>query len=397
MTVQDMLVRDTLGAFCRHTHAAVAGASTGPLRGLTFGLKDIYDVAGHRTGFGSPDWLRTHEPAQETAFVPRALLDAGADLVGKTQTDELTYSLGGENAHYGTPVNVNAAGRIPGGSSSGSAAAVAGGLVDFAVGSDTGGSVRAPASYCGIYGIRPTHGRISLSGARPLAPGFDTASWFARDAHTLRRVGAVLLPGPQMPPPRRLLIARDAFLLARPAAIDALREIITGISGQFDVAVEIEVCGIQKLATWLQAFRILQAAEAWTSHGEWITHTQPALGPGIRERFDFAATVTEVQVAAEQTIRTEVRKRMNGLLDGNTVLALPTLPDIAPPLNAAPDSTEETRTRALTLLCIAGLAGLPQISMPVSRVNGCPLGLSLIGAAGSDGALLDLACDLAPR
>src|SRR3989442_12875541 len=138
------------------------GASRGPLVGLTFAVKASYDVAGQRTGFGSPDWLRTHDPAGCTAPVVQRLLDAGAHLVGKTHTDELTWSLTGENAHYGAPVNVNAPGRIPGGSSSGSAAAVAGGLVDFALGSDTGGSVRAPSSFCGIYGIRPTHWRVSL-------------------------------------------------------------------------------------------------------------------------------------------------------------------------------------------------------------------------------------------
>src|SRR6185436_3469607 len=166
MTEDTILGRDRLGAFCRHTHATLGGVPSGPLAGLTFAAKDIYDIAGHRTGFGSPDWLRTHAAATRTAPAVQQLLDAGADLVGKTQTDELTFSLNGENAHYGTPVNVNAPGRIPGGSSSGSAAAVAASLVDFALGSDTGGSVRAPASFCGIYGMRPTHGRFSLEGAR---------------------------------------------------------------------------------------------------------------------------------------------------------------------------------------------------------------------------------------
>ena len=188
-----IIERDTVGAFCRHTHADAAGAASGPLAGLTFGAKDIYDVAGHKTGFGSPDWLRTHGPAERTAPAVQRLLDAGAHLVGKTHTDEMTYSLNGENPHYGTPVNVNAPGRIPGGSSSGSAAAVAAGLVDFALGSDTGGSVRAPASFCGIFGMRPTHGRIPLDGACPLAATFDTAGWFARDATLLERVGRVLL------------------------------------------------------------------------------------------------------------------------------------------------------------------------------------------------------------
>src|SRR6185503_7830288 len=203
---------------------AVSHTREGPLSGLTFGAKDIYDIAGHKTGFGSPDWLRTHPAATRTAPTVQRLLKAGADMVGRTHTDEMTFSLNGENAHYGTPVNVNAPGRIPGGSSSGSASAVAGGLVDFALGSDTGGSVRAPASFCGIYGLRPTHGRISLEGACPLASSFDTAGWFARDADVMERVGAVLLREERDSTlPRGLLVAEDAFELAGPEATAALQ------------------------------------------------------------------------------------------------------------------------------------------------------------------------------
>ena len=203
---------DALGAFCRHSHVAVKGSGSGPLAGLGFGVKDIYDIAGHKTGFGSPDWLATHDAATRTAAVVETLLAAGADMAGKTQTDELTYSLNGENAHYGTPVNVNAPGRIPGGSSSGSAAATAGKLVDFALGSDTGGSVRAPASFCGVYGIRPTHRRVSLEGACALAKSFDTAGWFARDAVLLERIGGVLLG-------ETAAVKSGAALLAEAAAL----------------------------------------------------------------------------------------------------------------------------------------------------------------------------------
>ncbi|HEX6006765.1 MAG TPA: amidase family protein, partial [Burkholderiales bacterium] len=221
--MDSILQRDQVGAFCRHTHVALKGSVSGPLAGLTFGVKDIYDIAGHRTGFGSPDWFATHAAAARTAPTVQRILNAGADMAGKTHTDELTYSLNGENPHYGTPVNVNAPGRIPGGSSSGSAAAVAAGLCDFALGSDTGGSVRAPASYCGIYGIRPTHGRVSLEGACPLAPSFDTAGWFAREATLLERVGQVLLGEARAQAPGRLLLARDAFELAGDAITQALQ------------------------------------------------------------------------------------------------------------------------------------------------------------------------------
>ena len=224
-----ILDRDSLGAFCRHTHVELKGAASGPLAGLTFGLKDIFDVAGHKTGFGSPDWLRTHDAAKVHSVVAKQLLDAGAYLVGKTHTEEMAFSLTGENAHYGTPVNVRAPDRVPGGSSSGSAAAVAGGLVDFAIGSDTGGSVRGPASFCGLYGIRPTHARISLDGVCPLAPGFDTCGWFARDADLLARVGDVLLDG-KAATPGRVLIAQDAFALLLPDAAQAMQPVLERVA-----------------------------------------------------------------------------------------------------------------------------------------------------------------------
>jgi amidase len=203
---------DPLDAFCKDTEAYVAGRMGGTLARLTFAAKDIFDVAGHVTGGGNPDWKATHLPAERNAWAVQTLVNAGADMVGKTLTDELTRGILGENAHYGTPINSKALDRVPGGSSSGSAAAVAGGLVDFALGSDTGGSVRIPASFCGIYGLRPTHGRIPLGGILLQAPSYDTIGWFARDAETYARVGEVLFQN-EIPAvsPSRLVIAQDAF------------------------------------------------------------------------------------------------------------------------------------------------------------------------------------------
>lgn len=182
------------GAF-RVPELEVPGSGRGPLQGLSFTVKDVFAVAGHRSSAGNPDWLRTHEPAADHAPAVRRLLEAGADLRGAAHTDELMYSLGGENYHYGTPVNPHGQDRIPGGSSSGSAVAVAAGSVDFALGTDTGGSVRVPSSYCGVFGFRPTHGAVPLEGVIPLAPGFDTVGWIAGSAELLFKVGRVLLAG----------------------------------------------------------------------------------------------------------------------------------------------------------------------------------------------------------
>ena len=393
--MNEIVANDRLGAFCRHTHAEMKGAPGGPLAGLTFGVKDIYDIAGHKNGFGSPDWLRTHDAAKRTAPVVQRLLDAGAEMVGKTHTDEITWSLNGENAHYGTPVNVKAPGRIPGGSSSGSAAAVAGGLCDFALGSDTGGSVRAPASFCGIFGIRPTHGRVSLEGACPLAPSFDTCGWFARSAELLERIGHVLLgSGGSGATPRRLLIAQDAFALAGDAIARALEPAVARVSALLGKPERVTVAA-DGLAQWLQVFRVLQASEAWAQHGEWVKRVKPDLGPGIRQRVQWAADLDPGLVGPARKRREEISSHMERLLAGGAVLVLPTVPGIAPLRNAAPADTEDFRARALALLCPAGLARLPQVSLPLAQLDGCPLGLSLVAARGGDAMLLELAKALA--
>jgi amidase len=383
-----ILDRDTLNAFCRHTHAEVQGAATGPLAGLTCGVKDIYAIAGHKTGFGSPEWLETHPAAAETSPAVQRLLDAGASVVGKTQTDELTYSLAGENAHYGTPVNPNAAGRIPGGSSSGSAAATAGMLVDFALGSDTGGSVRTPASFCGVFGMRPSHGRVPLDGACPLAHDFDTGGWFTRDAALLETVGRVLMGSAVMgKPAQRVLLAEDAFALAGPDATAALAAGVKRVAKKLGKPKPVTV-STEGLREWFEVFRVLQGAQVWAEHGAWITATKPQLGPGVRERIQWASTLKPEDVTPLKAKRAVIARQMADLLGDDAVLVLPTVSGIAPLLNSPPAAVDDFRTRAMSLLCIAGLAGLPQATLPLGTLDGCPLGLSLIGPRGADEMVL---------
>ena len=282
LTVPALPFEDPVGAFCRHNHVALKGAENGPLAGLTFGAKDVFHIAGTPTGFGHPAWLATHEPPAETAVAVRWLLDAGADLAGKTHTDELAYSLTGENRHYGTPVNARAPDRIPGGSSNGSAAAVTAGLVDFAIGTDCGGSVRLPASYCGIFGMRPTIDRVPLDGVIPFGPPFDVAGWFARDAQVLEKVGRVLLADDSEPaPPRRLLRATDAFDMVDEAVTGALDAAVETVAACVDVVEDVTVAP-EGLESWFETFRVLQAASIWANHGAWITKTRPEFGPGSR-------------------------------------------------------------------------------------------------------------------
>ncbi len=385
-----MTVSDPYNAFCRHTHVELDGAPHGPLHGLNFAVKDVFDIAGYRTGNGNPVWLETHEPPTHTASSVERLLAAGARMVGKTHTDEMAYSLNGENVHYGTPVNPNAPGRIPGGSSSGSAVAVAGGLVDFALGTDCGGSVRLPSSFCGIYGIRTTHGLIPADGVVDLAKSFDTVGWFAPDAQMMRRVGEVLLPQASGFAPRRLLIAEDAFAFVGPEVRAALAGAVAQIKTHFSQQQDVQIfAGDTSIGP--QVFRILQGDEIRRRHGAWIDEHHPHFGPGIAERFQWTRTIDAAEVERMKAKREEIARRTLALLGDDAVLCLPTAPGIAPKL-ATPNSELETfRARAFALLCVAGLASLPQISLPRGTMENCPIGLSLIAPRGADRGLLDWA------
>ncbi|OYU89949.1 MAG: amidase [Bradyrhizobiaceae bacterium PARB1] len=389
-----MPIDDTLNAFVDHGRVEVLPTKQGALSGLTFALKDFFDLAGTPTGAGNPEWLATHPVPTKSTPIADRLLQAGAKLVGKTHTDELAWSLNGENAHYGTPINPAAPGRIPGGSSSGSAAATAGSLVDFAIGSDTGGSVRLPASYCGIYGIRTTHGRIPLDAAVPLAPSYDVAGWFARSPELMQQVGDVLLDGVRASrPPKRLLIARDLFAAVDEKARHALQPSVERLKAIVGTSEEVDVAGGERDA-WRNAFRVLQSEEAWAAHGAWISAVKPQLGPGVKERFAAAAVMDPAEIAAAKPVRAAIIERMNVLLAGDAVLVLPTVPGIAP-LRATPDAELDVfRARAIELLCVAGHAGTPQLSMPVAKLDDCPIGLSIMGARDCDEDLLALAVAL---
>lgn len=386
---------DPLGAFCRNNHVALKGASDGLLAGLSFAAKDVFDIAGTRTGYGHPTWLETHPPAETTAEAVRLVLGAGAKLVGRTISDELCYSLSGENFHFGTPINPKAPDHIPGGSSSGSAAAVAGGLADFALGTDCGGSVRVPASYCGIFGMRPTHSRVSLDGVFPFAKSFDCAGWFARDPDVLMRVGRVLL-GERTPPSpfHRLLVAEDAFGRADAAVREAFAPAIAALERSVGRAHRITLSR-SGLETWFETFRVIQASEIWHSFGKWVETEQPRFGPGVQERFEIAASITEEQAAEARSRRREIIGEIEAAIMPGDVVCLPTTPRSAPLRGSHLTEVEVVqRQQAMALLCTAGLGGLPQISLPVADVAGAPVGLSIIARRGADIDLLGLAADI---
>jgi amidase len=385
------LPADPYNAFISGPEESGAAIAAGPLSGLTFAVKDIFDVKGQRTGGGNPHKLDEAEPAAQTAPAVKKLLDAGAALVGRTQTDELTFSLMGQNAHYPWPVNPAAPDRVTGGSSSGSAAAVAGGLVDFATGSDTGGSIRAPAAFCGLIGLRTTHGAISLQGAMPLAPTMDTFGWFAKDADTYERIGAVLLGGSsvlQKPRPLRLS-ALNALLLGDTETTEYRRmeKRVADVLGAPREASPLS----QPIDDLYWTFRKLQSYEAWAVHGPWISEKERNLGPGVKERFDFGRSLGCEVATAETPKRNALREELAGIVGDDGILVIPTVPGAAPLKDTPFNEIQNYRERALRLLCLSGLSGFPQITIPLGSVHGAPFGISLLGPAGSDMALIRLA------
>lgn len=391
-----MPLHDPAHAFVPYPDAPLPHAPSGPLAGLSFAVKDLFDVAGYPTGGGNPIVLALSGIKTQTAPTVQRLLDAGARFVGKTVTDELAFSMNGNNAHFGAPINGAAPTRISGGSSSGSASAVSNGLCEFALGTDTGGSVRAPASHCGLYGLRPTHGRISLQGALDLAPSFDTCGFFARDSHCFAQVAEQLLGADSAPLPAqpRLLLPAEVWALLAPEVAAVAQAGAAQVQGVLGVAAPVAVV-LESFEAMYWHFRHIQGREAWLTDGPLIERYAPPLGPGVAERFAWSRQVSDAQVSAAREFRSRFRAHLAALLGQDGVLLMPTMPDIAP-LRSAPESTlEDYRNKAINMLCIAGLSGFPQLSLPLLQRDGAPLGLSLLGPAGSDASLVALAQRLA--
>ncbi|MBU8785568.1 MULTISPECIES: amidase [Bacillus] len=362
----------------------------GSLKNKTFAVKDVFHVKGHKNAAGNPDWLRTHGPSAKNAAAVDLLLREGAGLKGAAHTDELMYSLNGENAHYGTPVNPAAEGKVPGGSSSGSAVAVAAGLTDFALGTDTGGSVRIPSSYCGIFGFRPTHGEVSAEGMIPLAKSFDTVGWMAKDIGVVHAVGRVLLSGRDSSRPSfdSIYFEKEAWRLLEDEDRKEVHARAADLIGGECEWVNVADNG---LAEWAETFRVLQGLDIWEEHGEWITREKPVFGAGIAERFQWASTLKKSDHEHEFVKRQAIADKLADWLGETGLLVIPTAPG-TPPLRGIPEyRLNERRARTMQLTCIAGLAGLPQITIPLSAKSGEPLGLSFIAGPKQDLKLLSWA------
>lgn len=384
-------MRDPYLAFMPYPDVPIANAPDGPLTGLRFGVKDLFDVAGYPTGCGNPVKLAMSAPARRSAPAVEALLAAGAAFAGKTQTDELAWSMVGLNPYFGGTLNPRAPDRIAGGSSCGSAAAVAGGLVDIALGTDTGGSVRAPAAFCGIWGLRPTWGRIPLEGCMPLAPSFDTCGLFARSGADLLRTANLLLGGDLTAlVGDRPALAVDMFVRLPKASAAALGPAAASLSAG-DTRIYVEAPEV-----FHDCFDTLQSREVVRSQGAWIEEDAPPLSLMVRARYDQARAVGDAAEAAAAKTRERLTAALMARLGGAAVLA-PVVHDAPPPRDASQAELTAFAAEARVLLSVAGICRLPQVVFPVTMSAGGPLALSLIGPAGSDLALIRLASRLSER
>jgi amidase len=383
---------------------------SGPLSSLSFGVKDLFDIGGYVTGGGNPDWAKTHLPAAANAVSVDQILAAGATCIGKTVSDELAFSLDGENFFYGTPLNPRAPDRVPGGSSSGSASAVACGLTDFALGTDTGGSVRVPASNCGLYGLRPSHGLISVAGLLPFAPTFDTVGILAKSVSNLTQVTAVLLgfAVPRQIQVQKVHILKEALDLCDPevrqglaAALRLVRELFGDKVWETSLR-EIDGEPLDSgLSTWYDTFCTLQWAEIWSSLGSWVKTVQPAFGPRTKNNFELTRSLDRRKIGPASHRREDYCRRLDAFLGPDDLLCIPTTPALAPLKGTLGDDARQHQSqvtyypRTLSLTSIAGIGRLPQVTLPLGNAGGVPIGLSLLAGYGRDAFLLGVANQLA--
>lgn len=385
----------------------VRGASHGELLGDTVAVKDLFSVAGHRVGGGVPGYLDDARPASVHAPAVTALLAAGANVTGIAQTDEFAYSIAGRNPHFGTPPNPAVVGGIPGGSSSGPASAVALGQVSIGLGTDTGGSIRVPASYQGLWGLRTTHGAVSVGGLLALAPSFDTVGWLTRDAATVARAArASLAVGDQRTVEPRFVVMPALSAVLQPEVRPAFHSALEAMKGlglddieSIDLDEALGLAPGSGIDHLFETFRTVQAAEAWRTHGEWFTAHPGALGADIAGRFDWARSLGDDVVARARVDLAAARASLSYLL-GDSILLLPSASSAAPSATADATTIERTRSGTLRLTCIAGITGRPGLSVPLMGVAQpssplpAPVGLCLVGPRYSDLALVELASSL---
>ena len=352
---------------------ALAATDPGrPLGRVPYFAKDLFDTAGVPTAAGSTFLPRERASGTRDGALVAACARAGAVLAGKTHLHEFAYGITGENPHHGDCHRPGFPGRTTGGSSSGSAAAVAAGIVPLALATDTGGSVRVPAAFCGLFGLRLSPGEPWITDAVPLAPTCDTAGWFTAGAGDLAPVLEALLPAertaerplrgrswapPGLDPDVAAAFGRAAGQLAEPAE----RALTDALAAGF--------------APSLAAYHTLVSAEAWAWHRGWFARRAPEYDPNVRQRLENAARVTPEQVAAARAATEGVRSVWRDYFRTHDFLVLPAAPTPAP---TKAECTPELRNRIIQLTAPASLGGQPVLSLPVPLPGGLTTGLQVI-------------------
>ncbi|XP_068469816.1 outer envelope protein 64, mitochondrial-like isoform X2 [Phaseolus vulgaris] len=388
------------------------------LSALTFAINETFDVKDYVTGFGNPTWKSTHKKAEKTALVVTALLKSGATCVGKTVVDEFSFGISGENKYYGTPTNPRMPSCAPGGSSCGSAVAVAAGLVDFAVGTDTIGCVRIPAAFCGIFGFRPSHGAVSTIGVLPNAQSLDTIGWFACDPSILHRVGHVLLQlsSVETKRSRRIIFADDLFQLSTiptQRTIHVIGKAIENMSGYQDPKhlnlcqyIDSKVPSLRLheqsthrqnetsiLKTLSSVMLSLQGYEFKTNYEEWVKSLKFKLGR-VSDHVIAAISTVYDNIKALYKVRTEMRGAFQSLLKDDGILVIPTVADSQLKLNTTKGFSSEFHDRTFALSSIASVSGCCQVTIPLGYHDGCCVSVSFISFHGADKFLLDAVLDI---
>jgi amidase len=374
----------------------IAPYSPGELNGLSFAVKDNIDVANENTGYGSPGWIDSHSKPVVNAICLEQLLNAGGTHLGKTKSDELAYSLIGVNSFYGTPLNPKAPDRVPGGSSSGSASAVASGLVDFAIGTDTGGSVRVPASNCGVWGYRPSYGAISVSGVLALAPSFDTVGILAQTGETLEKVMRVLLAenSSVSNASTSICFVDDVFQMADRQILDELTPGLNKLSDSYKTqTVKLaEITEPHINCNWLfEQLGFLLSTEIWNTFGAWVKNEKPELSSEVEYSLQgYAESASRKDIQASLTTKKMFQNGINSFLSDGTYLCFPTTVDLAPGLDEITPEffAGDYIPRAMGVNAISSLSRVPQITIPVAEADGVPIGLSFIAGYGQDMKLI---------
>ncbi len=386
-------------AAARAAGSVLAGGNGGSLCGIPLCVKDVIDVAGMPTTAGAAGWVRN--PSEDAPAVAR-LRAAGAIIVGKGNTNEFAFGIDGQNPHWGDCHNPVDSSRMSGGSSSGPAAATASGQALGAVGTDTSGSLRVPASFCGLVSVRPTHGLVPTAGVVPLAWSYDTVGPIARtvaDAALLLDVladGAVGSPA-QLDGLRGLRIGLvEQFLgdCARPIA-DAVR----GAAERWRAAgAEVLPVEIPRLENLSALHRTIQFCEAAAAHRSWFADQRDRYGPGVRERIEVGGALPAKDYLLAQRARALVRAEAAAATAGLDALVAPTAPVTAPPLGAEAVDVDSRslplRPALLSFTVPLTQPGGPVVAVPLGEEEGMPFGIQILGAPRSEGRLLGIAAEL---